>query len=223
MKEELVNLAELRIHPEYIRHRKNAEYVSELATALNDAGKWIFPAIELQPIASGEKVYEEGARYYIIDGTNRISAAIEINWKHKVPAKIHPPLTSLDAIAIQVKTNMAHGLRLSAADQTAAIKKLRELGMQGKTIAEKTGLSPSSVSRIVADKQRSTASGAPGNVDKSGQEKKPVKIFKAEDWFKMLGKVLKGWEKHGTKIRKSAGFPDACGKALDTIAEALSK
>jgi hypothetical protein len=224
MKEENVNLAELRVHPEYIRHRKNTDYISELATVLNDAGKWIFPAIELQPIASTEKIYqEEGARYYIIDGVNRVSAAIEINWKHKIPAKIHSPLTSLEAIALQVKTNMAHGLRLTASDQTAAIKKLHELGMQGKTIAEKTGLSMASVSRIVSDKQRATASGAPGNVDKSGQEKKTAKPFKTEDWLKILGRVLKGWEKHGPKIRKSAGFPDACGKALDTIADALSK
>lgn len=221
MKDELVNLAELRQHPEYIRHRKNSEYVSELASALKDAGKWIFPPIELQPLPTTDEAYQkEGIRHWILDGTNRVAAALEIGWSHKIPARVHLPMTSLDAIAIQVKTNMAHGLRLSVADQTAAIKKLRELGMAGKVIAEKTGLHPSSVSRITTDKQRATASGEKGNVDKS--EKKTAKPFKPEDWLKVLGKVLKGWEKHGTKIRK-AGFPDSCGKALDTIAEALSK
>jgi hypothetical protein len=222
MTEELVSIAELKQHPEYIRGQQSKTAVAEYAQILKDSG-WVFPAIELQPIASSEKIYAEGIRYYIIDGTHRVAAAIEAEYAKKIPAKVHPPLTSLEAIALQIKTNMAHGLRLSSSAQTNAIKKLKELGMNGKTIAEKTGLSPSSVSRIVSDKQRATASGAPGNVDKSGQEKKAVKVFKAEDWFKMLGKVLNGWEKHGTKIRKSAGFPDACGKALDTIAEALSK
>jgi len=215
MKEENVNLTELRQHPEYIRHRKNNDYVSQLAEDLTDAGKWIFPAIELQPIASTEKIYqEEGARYYILDGTNRVDAAIKIAWTEKIPARIHPPMTLIDAIAIQVRTNNTHGLRLSVADQTSAIKRMAELGMEGKKIAKEAGISPSSVSRIIKDKQRATETGDKGNVKKT---KKP---FKAEDWMRALGKVLKGWESHGTKICK-AGFPDSCGKALDLISAEL--
>jgi len=223
MKDELVSIWELRQHPDYIRGQVSKSGIAEYAQVLKDSG-WVFPAIELQPIASTEKIYqEEGIRYYIIDGTTRVAAAIEAEYSKKIPAKIHAPLTALDAIALQVKANMAHGIRLSPAAQTNAIKKLKELGMNGKTIAEKTGLSTSSVSRIISEKQRATASGAPGNVDKTGQVKQPAKPFKTEDWLKILGKVLKGWEKHGTKIRKSEGFPDVCGKALDSIAEALSK
>jgi ParB-like chromosome segregation protein Spo0J len=216
MKDENVTLAEVRLHPEYIRHRKNTEYISQLASDLSDAGKWIFPPIELQPIASTEKVYAEGGRYYILDGTNRVSAAIEIKWASKIPARIHLPMTAVEAIAVQVRTNNTHGLRLSVSDQTAAIKRMAELGMEGKKIAKEAGISPSSVSRIVKDKQRATETGEAGNVVKP----KTPKPFKADDWLKSLNRVLKGYAKHGSKIRK-AGFPAECQKAVDVLVSNL--
>jgi hypothetical protein len=219
MKDEMVNIAELRQHPEYIRHRKNTEYISELAAVLGESG-WIFPAVELQPVASTDKAYqEEGIRYYILDGTNRIAAAVEAEYSKKIPAKIHPPMTVFDSIALQVKLNNSHGLRLSVSDQTAAIKRMSELGMEGKKIAKETGISASSVSRIVKDKQRTTTNGKAGGNTRPERVRRP---FNYDAWLKTLGRVLKGYKEYGPKIRK-AGFPGVCGTALDNITEELSK
>ena len=218
MKEEQINIAEVRQHPNYIRHRKNAEYISGLAQVLNDSG-WIFPAIELQPIPEDQVKISEGAKFWILDGTNRIAACIEAGYNKKVPAIIHPNMTPGEAIAIQLKTNIAHGLRLTSSEQTAAIKKMHDLGMMGKAIAKEAGISPSSVSRIVSEKQRATPDGDRGNA--APKKNKIRKPFNADAWMKLLGKVLKGWKENGSKIRK-AGFPGSCGNSLDEITETLS-
>jgi hypothetical protein len=220
MKEENVSITELRQHPEYIRGQVSKSHVAEYAQILRDSG-WIFPPVELQPVPSTDKAFSEGVKYWILDGTNRIAAAVEAKWEKKVPAKIHPPMTAIDAIGIQLKTNLAHGFRLSASSQTSAIKKMKEMGATGKMIASKAGLSESSVSRIIGDKQRSTESGEPGNVDKAGAaRKKATKPFKTEDWLKSMNRVLKVYKNHGAKIRK-AGFPAECQKAVDVLVSNL--
>ena len=222
MKEEMVSIAELKQHPDYIRGQHSKGYVTELATTLKESG-WVFPPVELQPITTTEKIYAEGFRYYILDGTHRVACAIEAEYTKKIPARIHPPLTSLDAIAEQLRLNQSHGLRLSVSAQTNAILKLKELGMKGKIIAEKTGLSETTISRIVGGKQRgaNNPEGKPGGSSEGRQAAaRKSKPFKTEDWLKGLARVLKAWKKHGTKIRK-ANFPDPCGKAMDTLTEAL--
>ena len=221
MKDAQVNITELLQHPDYIRLNVSQKNVEQYAQILRDSG-WIFPPIELQPIPSTEEIYTKGKRYWIIDGTHRVSAAIEAKFDKKIPAKIHLPLTAIDAIALQLKTNMSHGIRLSASVQTNAIKKLKEIGATQKIIAAKVGISEPSVSRILGGTQRDTTSGEPGNVDKS--EKKgnvrASKPFKIADWLKGLSRSLKGWEKYGPKIRKG-GLPEKYGKALDVLAEML--
>jgi len=222
MKDEQVNLAELLQHPDYIRMNVSKPAVEQYAQLIQDSG-WIFPPVELQPIPSTEKSYTEGKRYYIIDGTHRIAAAIEAKYDKKIPAKVHLPLTAIDAIALQLKSNMTHGIRLSASVQTNAIKKMKEMGATGKMIAAKAGISEPSVSRILGGTQRATESGEPGNVDKTGSGKgipKTAKPFKSTNWLKSLNSVLKGYVKHGSKIRK-AGFPAECQKAIDVLVSNL--
>jgi hypothetical protein len=225
MKDEQVNIVEMLQHPDYIRVNVSKANVEQYAQIIKDSG-WVFPPVELQPIPSTEKSYTEGKRYWIIDGTHRISAAIEAKFEKKIPAKVHLPLTAIDAIALQLKTNMSHGIRLSTSVQTNAIKKMKEMGATGKMIAQKAGISEPSVSRILGGTQRATESGEPGNVDKGGKpggNANPPKPFKTVDWLKSLNRVLKGYAKHGTKIRK-AGFPAECQAAVDTlVANLLTK
>jgi len=226
MKEENVKLAELLQHPDYIRGQHSKSYVAELVTTLKDSGKvWPFTdprcPIRLQPIPTADKAYAEGARFWILDGTHRVAASIEAG-RETVPAVIEALLTSLDAIALQVKTNNAHGLRLSVAAQTNAILKLKENGMKQKLIAEKTGLTAASVSRIIGGTQRTGKKDSESSKGTEGAApaKKKAKPFKLEDWIKGLHRTLKGWEKHGAKIRKS-GQEEKYNKALDTLAEML--
>jgi len=225
MKDEQVSIVETLQHPDYIRVNVSKANVEQYAQILRDSG-WIFPPVELQPIPSTDKAYTEGKRYWIIDGTHRIAAAVEAKFEKKIPAKVHLPLTAIDAIALQVKSNLSHGIRLSASVQTNAIKKLKEMGATGKMIAAKVGISEPSVSRILGGTQRATDSGEPGNVDRTGTGQgtpRPPKPFKATDWLKTLNRVLKGYAKHGSKIRK-AGFPAECQTAVDTlIANLLEK
>jgi ParB-like chromosome segregation protein Spo0J len=227
MKEENIKLTELRQHPDYIRGQHSKSYVSELVTALKDSGKvWPFTdprcPIRLQPIPTTDKAYADGARFWILDGTHRVAASLEFG-RETVPAVIEQPLTSLDAIALQVKTNNAHGLRLSVTAQTNAIKKLKENGMKQKMIAEKTGLTEASVSRIIGGTQRTADKNTPEGTegtDTATPPKKKTKPFKLEDWIKGLHRTLKGWEKYGGKIRKS-GQEEKYNKALDILAEML--
>jgi len=222
MKDEQVNIAELLQHPDYIRVNVSKSNVEQYAQILRDSG-WIFPPVELQPIPSTDKSHADGKRFWLIDGTHRIAAAVEAKYEKKIPAKVHAPLTAIDAIALQLKTNMSHGIRLSASVQTNAIKKMKDIGATGKFIAQKTGISEPSVSRILGGTQRATESGEPGNVDKTGSgtgTPKPAKPFKTTDWLKSLNRVLKGYAKHGAKIRKG-GFPAECQKAVDVLVSNL--
>lgn len=217
---ENVQVSHLRKHPDYIRGQHSLKYVEELATVLMDAkGEWPFTGqpVLLQPIPADHKDFEDGGRYWIIDGTHRHAAAVAVERK-TIPAKILSGLTPVDAISMQIKTNNSHGLRLSPAAQTKAILKLHELKVQGKDIAEKCGLHPSSVSRIIKGKQRPDDPEKTHGGDRTGK-KKPVK-FDSENWMKGLNRILKGWEKHGTKIRK-AGFPEKYSRAMDTLVSIL--
>jgi ParB-like chromosome segregation protein Spo0J len=219
MKEELIPIQELRQHPDYIRGQHSKSYVEELATVIKDSG-WVFPPVTLQPIPTADKAYIEGAKYWIVDGTHRVAAAFEVDPKGTVKANILQPMTGLDAIAMQIKLNNAHGLRLSLASQTNAIKKLSEHGMKGKLIAEKTGLTPASISRILSDKQRTTEKTTGKESPEGSTAKKTAKPFNVEAWMKSFARSLKAWEKYGAKIRKS-GFPESLGKSMDTLAEKL--
>jgi hypothetical protein len=218
MKEELVKTASCRQHPNYIRGQRSKTYSDELATALRDAKEWIFPAVKLQPIPADHADQKDGGAYWILDGTHRIDAAITEKIS-SIPAIVVSGLSPEDAIAYQIKENNAHGLRLSISAQTIAIKKLKELKVPQKTIAEKTGLSPTAISRILSGQQRGPEN-PEGTRGGSTTQRKKATRFETDSFFKGLSRILKIWEKHGTKIRK-AGIPDVCGKALDTLAGKL--
>ena len=221
MSVEKIGTAGLRKHPDYIRGQHSKSYVTELATALIDAGKkWIFPPVIVQTIPADHVDRAEGGQYWILDGIHRSGAAAEAELPF-VQAEVMSGLSREEGIALQIKTNNSHGLRLSVSAQTNAIKKLAELNMPQVAIAEKTGLHKSSISRILKGTQRAEATGTDdGGEDTAKAEKKPVKKFVPADWMKGLNRTLKAWQKHGTKIRK-AGFPDACSKAMDTLSSNL--
>lgn len=215
---EKVKTLVLMQHPDYIRGQKSKTYADELAQVLSDAGgKWPFPPVILQPIPDEHENRKSGSEYWIIDGTHRCAAATLTKYPF-VDADVRTGISPEDAIALQIKSNSEHGLRLSHTAQVNAIKRLAEMKMPQKTIAVKTGLSQSSISRIVGDKQRPDDAEKTHGGDRTGK-KAPIR-FDAENWFKGLKRTLKVWEKYGTKIRKT-GFPDACGKAMDTLAGKL--
>ena len=216
---EKIEILGLRKHPDYIRGQHSKTYSDELLTALNDSGKtWIFPPILVQPIPLEHDDRKDGGKYWILDGMHRFDAAVQGKLV-TVPADVMSGLTREESIAIQIKTNMAHGLRLSVSAQTNAIMKLHELKMEGKKIAEKTGLHPSSISRILKGTQRAKEDDSAPTENGKVEKKKPIK-FNYENWLKGLMRSLKAWEKYGTKIRKS-GFPEPCGKAMDVLASKI--
>jgi hypothetical protein len=224
MKEEkaVVKVSSLRQHPHYIRRSRKDSYIMELTQLLLDwKGEWNFKGspVALQPIPIDHADRKDGAEYWMLDGHNRVAAAIEAKVS-KIPANVISGMSESDAIAYQVRVNNEHGLRLSVADQTAAIKKMAEMNIKGKEIAEKMGISASSVSRIVGDKQRSPENPEAKRGGTGEQKKKAAKKFDAENWMKGLSRILKGWQKYGPKIRK-AGFPDSCGKAMDSLSNEL--
>ncbi len=212
----------LLIHPDYIRSKVSDSYVVELGNVLNDAGKrWVFPPVIVQPIPADHADRKEGHQYWILDGMHRTLAAMSMDME-LIPAEVMSGLTREEGIALQIKTNNSHGLRLSVSAQTNAIKKLAELKMPQTTIAEKTGLHKSSISRILKGTQRPETPGSNssenGTADK--KDKKPVKKFDASAWMKGLNRLLKAWEKNGSKIRK-VGFPKECCDAVQQLTDIL--
>ena len=218
MKEEKANVkvVSLKKHPDYIRGQYSKTYASELETVILDGKNgWPFPPIIVQPIPTDHADRKDGGEYWPLDGMHRTEAAL-IAKLQTVPAIVMSGITPEEGIALQVKMNNAHGLRLSVSAQTTAIKKLDELGMKGKLIAEKTGLTAASISRILGGTQRKNETDP--TPDKPAK-KSPVK-FDPENWMKGLSRLLKGWEKYGIKIRK-AGFPNSCGTSMDFLVEKL--
>lgn len=208
-----------RMHPKYIRVKTNQDHVRTLADVLHDTKEWPFPAIHAQPIPiSEEKTIKEGGRYYIIDGHHRVEAAILLN--RPVTANIYSALSEVEAISMQVSENAKHGMILDVRSRERALLSLKEANLNNKQIAERTGLTNSTVSRILSGK-----AGVKAGTDadkRRGSKPGGTKQFNVEGWLKALGKVIEGWGKNRRKIEKFKGFPSGMEKTLDALTDHFS-
>lgn len=218
MRSEQVTVAPsvFRANPKYIRIRTNQDHVRTLADVLEENKEWPFPPVKVHPIPVSE--IKETERYFIIDGHHRVEAALLT--KRNVVADVFSGMTEADVVSMQVSENAKHGMILDVRARQTALTYLQEAGMKQAEIVKRTGLSKASVSRILAGKSQVTA-GTDKDARK-GPQKKGGKPFNAEGWFKSLGKLLVGWEKHRRKIEKYSGFPEGCEKILDKLADHFS-
>lgn len=209
-----------RINPKYIRVKTNQDHVRTLADVLSDSKEWPFPPIVAQPIpVSEDETIKAGGRYYIIDGHHRVEAAILS--KKPVLATVHSALTEADSIALQVSENAKHGMMLDVRSRQRALTLLSETGMKQVEIVKRTGLTASTVSRILSGKAGVKA-GTETDARKGSKAGKKPASFSVETWLKTVGKVLTGWGKYRSRIVKAKGFPDGLDKTLDKLADHFS-
>lgn len=219
MKDSL-RIEKLMKHPRYIRGQVSRDAVQSYAQIMIDAkGYGPFPPIIAQPIPADHDNRKSGAEYWIVDGTHRVDAAIAAGVK-EIPARVMSGLSEIESIALQLKTNASHGIRLSASAQTNAIKEMKALGATQTTIAAETGLSQPSIARILGGKQRDSETGERRPTTAGGTAGKDRKSFDFETWMKGLSRILKSYQKNGSKIRRK-GFPESCVKAMDNLVSKL--
>lgn len=214
----------LMAHPLNVRKRINADHVSMLADAAKDAGsKWIFPPVILTPIPVDARK-EGGPEYYTLDGLHRTAAAKALGMD--VQGTVRLGMNDAEILVLQAKENLHKGgLVLDFKARAEIIVGLKGLGVKGKQIAVETGLSESTVSRVISGKASVTGWDKKGNGKEDGkgdEKKKNPKRFDPEKWTKAVGKVLEGWKKYRKSISKSGGWTEKHSKALDAMDDAFA-
>ena len=104
----------------------NERYVNELAESLAAEG-------QLKPIIVKECADRPGW-FQVIDGEHRVQAARKLGWE-RIRAEVYE-LDEVMALVYAVRVNMLHGLKLSDMDLAYHIKKLRDIGLSTRRIAE---------------------------------------------------------------------------------------
>ncbi len=163
----------------YIRKKTDEDYVQELVEVTKTTKTWPFPPIILTHAkkAVGEAVYE------IVDGFHRFAVAIEVKAK-TIPAEvIGRPADDGEIVALQMKYNLQHGMRLEKDDRDRAIKIMRDkYSMKLDSISRLTGLDLSSVSRISRNLQRKTKEQkAAGKAERAAP-----RDYDPNSWFTLL-------------------------------------
>jgi ParB-like chromosome segregation protein Spo0J len=101
-------------------------------------------------------VFHDGTDYFVADGFHRTLAAIRAK-RSSIPCTIHKG-TAKDARIFGMTANDQHGLRMSHADKVNCVEWLLDNGgkMSHSKIAEKAGVSRSTVTRVLADRKAAT-------------------------------------------------------------------
>lgn len=129
------------------RLRINEETVEDYAEIIADSnGKWPFEPLD---------VFHDGIDYYVADGFHRTLGAKQAK-RSSVPCKVQKG-TSVDARIFGMTANDRHGMRMSRADKRACVEWLldNQPKMTQAEVAEKSGVNPRTVRRIVADRKPS--------------------------------------------------------------------
>ncbi len=129
----------------------NEDTVSDYADIISAAGtEWPFPPLD---------VFFDGTDHFVADGFHRLLGALRTK-RGSLPCRVHKG-TAADARIFGMTANDKHGLRMSPADKRACVEWLLDNGgkMTQKLVAEKAGVSPRFVQKIVADRLPSSIAG----------------------------------------------------------------
>jgi len=122
----------------------NEDVVTDYTSIISEVGSgWPFPPIH---------VFHDGTDYFVADGFHRVLAGQRAK-RGLIPCEIHKG-TAEDAHIFGMTANDRHGLRMSREDKRACVEWLLDQPgrMSQKEIAEKAGVSRTTVQTIVADR-----------------------------------------------------------------------
>jgi hypothetical protein len=146
----------------------NEEVVEDYSEIVEGSKQWPFDEID---------VFHDGSDYLVADGFHRTLGAKRAK-RASIPCRVHKG-TAIDARIFGMTANDRHGLRMSRADKRSCVEWLldNQPKMTQADVAEKSGVNPRTVRRIVADRKPSvldknrTLSYSSDKVDDSISEK----------------------------------------------------
>jgi ParB-like chromosome segregation protein Spo0J len=188
----------------YVRGPKgfNEEWAKELAVIAAQSAGWPFAPLEVFVITDEKK----GRKYEVNNGAHRLWAAVK-NKVKSIPVQIETFATPGDAFAAQLMATMKSGtLKLDLDARDAAIRQLvLHLKMDRKKVMDLSGLSEGSISRIIAEKQRTGETGK-----RRGKKKKTARKavksgagnggFAPLDWYAGLAALVESFKTNGDAI-----------------------
>ena len=127
------------------------DVVADYAEIIQESsGDWPFPPVD---------VFCDGTDHFMADGFHRHLAAKRAG-RESIPVTEHTG-TAYDARVFGMTANDTHGLRMTRADKRACVEWLLDQPgkMTQKEIAEKAGVDPSTVKRIVAERNEQSVAG----------------------------------------------------------------